>query len=92
MGVLPRIRTEAHGVTTRATINENTNPEVPHFIGTRYVYNILTQNEPDYASTAAFAGINQLTLKNGFICQTANATNATNVANMCRPDSGSACA
>jgi hypothetical protein len=38
------------------------------------VNNILTQSEPTYAASAAFAGINQLTLTNGYLCQNSNAT------------------
>jgi phosphate transport system substrate-binding protein len=59
---------------TAKTINEGFDDTVPHFVGTRYVNNILTQNEPTYAASAAFAGINQLTLTNGYLCQDANAT------------------
>jgi hypothetical protein len=51
------------------TINEGTDPDQPHFVGTRYVYNILTQNEPTYAASASYLGINQNTLANGFLCQ-----------------------
>jgi ABC-type phosphate transport system substrate-binding protein len=56
------------------TINEGTDPNVAHFEGTRYVFNILTQNEPTYAQSAAFAGINQNTLTNGYLCQVTNST------------------
>jgi phosphate transport system substrate-binding protein len=51
------------------SINEGQDPDQPHFIGTRYVYNILTQSEPTYAASAAYVGINQNTLVNGFLCQ-----------------------
>ena len=54
------------GVTpSPTTIKEGTG----HFIGTRYVYNILTTKEPKYASIAAFNGINQTTHANGWLCQ-----------------------
>jgi phosphate transport system substrate-binding protein len=59
---------------TSITINEGTDPNVAHFEGTRYVNNILTQNEPTYAASAAFAGINQTTLTNGYLCQDTNST------------------
>ena len=52
------------------TINEGGGSGA-QFIGTRYVYNILTQNEPTYAASAAYVGINQNTLTNGFLCQDA---------------------
>jgi ABC-type phosphate transport system substrate-binding protein len=55
------------------TINEGIGGQ-PHFIGTRYVYNILTQNEPNYAAAAAYLGINQLTVVNGYLCQDTNDT------------------
>ena len=64
---------------TAKTINEGLDPTIAQFNGTRYVYNILTQNEPNYAATAAFAGINQLTLTNGYICQDTNTTAANKV-------------
>jgi len=62
------------------TINEGLDETQAQFPGTRYVYNVLTQNEPNYAAAAAFAGINQNTLTNGYICQDANATTAGKVA------------
>ncbi|HEX4493158.1 MAG TPA: substrate-binding domain-containing protein [Acidimicrobiia bacterium] len=40
-----------------------------HFVGTRYVFTVLTQDEPTYAAAASYVGINQKTLKNGFLCQ-----------------------
>jgi phosphate transport system substrate-binding protein len=55
-----------------STINEGTDPDAPHFVGTRYVYNILTQNEPTYAASASYVGINQNNLHNGFLCQDAS--------------------
>jgi hypothetical protein len=63
-----------------STIKEGTG----RFIGTRYVYNILTPKEPHYSATAAFAGINQTTKANGYLCQDANATTHTTVANIIR--------
>jgi ABC-type phosphate transport system substrate-binding protein len=48
------------------TINEG---GANHFVGTRYVYTVLTQNEPTYAAATSYAGIDQKTLKNGFLCQ-----------------------
>jgi phosphate transport system substrate-binding protein len=69
------------GVTPSATtIKEGAG----HFIGTRYVYNILTPKELRYAATAVYAGINQTSKANGFICQDASAANHTTVANIIR--------
>jgi len=60
---------------SQTTINETAS----RFVGTRYVYNITTEHEPDYAAITAYIGINQLTHVNGFLCATANATNHTNI-------------
>jgi phosphate transport system substrate-binding protein len=67
------------GVTPSATtIKEGAG----HFIGTRYVYNILSTKEPTYASAAAFAGINQNTKANGWLCQTTSSAIHTQIFNI----------
>lgn len=53
---------------SKTTINEAGGQ---HFLGTRYVYTVLTQSEPTYAAAASYVGINQKTKKNGFLCQDA---------------------
>jgi phosphate transport system substrate-binding protein len=65
-------------VPSATTIKEGTG----HFIGTRYVYNILTTKEPHYGSAAAFAGINQTTKANGWLCQDASASVHTQISNI----------
>jgi phosphate transport system substrate-binding protein len=49
---------------TKKTLNEGAS----RFLGTRYVYNVLNVNEPDYDATAAFEGINSSNGTNGFVC------------------------
>jgi hypothetical protein len=67
------------GVTpSPTTIKEGTG----HFVGTRYVYNILTTKEPKYASISAFNGINQTTKKNGWLCQDVSAPIHSQISNI----------
>lgn len=54
-------------------VSINTNPG--HFLGTRYIYNVLKTTEPSYNATLRFAGVDAS--GPGFLCKSSTALRAT---------------